>query len=601
MNDSSFLIHLLVYLGSAVVMVPLAKKLGLGSVLGYLLAGLVIGPSGLRLISRTEDVLHFAEFGVVIMLFLVGLELAPRRLWELRVPIFGMGGVQVLATTLLLAGFSRLFGMSWPIAFIAAMGMALSSTAIALQVFQERNALATPAGRFGFATLLFQDLAVIPMLALIPLMGGQGANGAFDWQGAGLAGLTIVGIVAGGRYVFLPMLRFVAATQLREIFTASALFIIVAIALLMQFIGMSMALGTFLAGVILAESEYRHALETDLEPFKGLLLGLFFIAIGMSVDLGLVRNHWKLLLGLMAGFVLAKLLVLLVLGRLCRLPKPQQWFFAAVLSQGGEFAFVLTNTAQVQGIVPAEIAGMLVAVVALSMMTTPFLLIINDRIIEPYFSGGAKPAFDIVEDEGNPVIIAGFGRFGQIVGRLLTANRIGVTILDHDPIHIDTIRKFGSKVFYGDATRLDLLRSAGAEQAKLIVVAIDDVEQSLRLIDSVKVEFPHLTILARARNVQHAFSLMERDVALYQREIFESALKLGEQVLVQMGHGPYAEHMAAQKFRSHDLKSLLKRYHARDDEEKLISVVREAKHQLEEAMSADEEEYQLKSTQDSWR
>ena len=600
MHDSSFLTHFLIYLGTAVLIVPLAKKLGLGSVLGYLLAGLLIGPSGLALISQGEDVLHFAEFGVVILLFLVGLELAPHRLWEMRGPIFGAGGLQVLTTTLPLAGFAWGFNMGWPSALIAAMGMALSSTAIALQILAERNQIATPAGRLGFATLLFQDLAVIPMLALIPLLGGQSSGQGFDWLGAGRAALVVGGIVIGGRYLLRPALRYVASTHMREIFTASALFIVLAIALLMQTVGMSMALGAFLAGVLLAESEYRHALETDLEPFKGLLLGLFFIAIGLSVDLDLIRAHWRILLVLVAGFVGLKLLVLLGLGRAFKVPPAQRWFFAITLSQGGEFAFVLTNTAQAEGIVPAETAGLLIAVVALSMVTTPLLLILHDRLIEPLFAGGRQPDFDAVEDEGNPVIIAGFGRFGQIVGRLLSANRIGVTVLDHDPIHIDTIRKFGHKVFYGDATRLDLLRSAGAEQAKIIVVAIDDIEQSLRLADSVQEEFPHLVILARARNVQHVFEFMERGIVC-QREIFESALHLGEAVLVELGHGPYAAHKTAQKFRAHDIKALQKRYQARDDEEKLISVVREARSQLEQAMSDDEAEYQLKATRDSWR
>jgi glutathione-regulated potassium-efflux system ancillary protein KefC len=600
MHDLNYLTHFLIYLGAALVIVPLAKKLGLGSVLGYLLAGLLIGPSGFAFISKGEDVLHFAEFGVVIMLFLVGLELAPRRLWEMRGPIFGAGGLQVLATTLPLAIFAWAFNMNWPSAIIAAMGMALSSTAIALQILAERNQLATPAGRLGFATLLFQDLAVIPMLALMPLLGGHTSDNGFDWLGAGKAVAVIAVIVIGGRYLLRPALRYVAATHMREIFTASALFLVVAIAVLMQAVGMSMALGTFLAGVLLAESEYRHALETDLEPFKGLLLGLFFIGIGMSVDLNLIRSHWQILMILVAGFVSLKLLVLLGLCRVFKLAKAQHWFFAITLSQGGEFAFVLTNTAQAGGIIAAETAGVLIAVVALSMMTTPFLLILHDRLIEPLFSRANKPAFDEVEDEGNLVIIAGFGRFGQIIGRLLSANGIGVTVLDHDPIHIETIRKFGHKVFYGDATRLDLLRAAGAEQAKIIVVAIDDIEQSLNLVDSVREEFPHLVILARVRNVQHAFAMMERGI-LCQREIFESALMLGEKVLTQLGHGPYAAHKAAQKFRAHDIKSLQKRYEARNDEERLISVVREARSQLEEAMKADEEEYQLKITQDSWR
>ncbi|SMF93469.1 glutathione-regulated potassium-efflux system ancillary protein KefC [Methylomagnum ishizawai] len=600
MHDAVFLQHLLIYLGGAVVCVPIAKRLGLGSVLGYLLAGLIIGPSGLGLIGRGEEVLHFAEFGVVIMLFLVGLELAPKRLWELRGPVLGLGGLQVLTTTGLLAGFALVFDLGGPAALIAAMGMALSSTAIALQILAERNALATPAGRLGFATLLFQDLAVIPMLALIPLLGDGAAGGGFDWPGAAKALGVILGIVVGGRFLLLPWLRFVAVTQQREIFTALALLLVIAIALLMRGVGMSMALGTFLAGVLLAESEYRHALEADLEPFKGLLLGLFFIAIGMSVDWATIQAHWQTLVLLTLCFVLVKLGVLAGLARLFGIPKAQRLFFAITLSQGGEFAFVLNNTALAEGIIPADIAGLLAAVVALSMMTTPILLSLHDRWLEPYLAGRGKPDYDAPEDEGNPVIIAGFGRFGQIVGRLLTANRIGVTVLDHDPVHIDTIRKFGNKVFYGDATRIDLLRAAGAEKAKLMVVAIDDVEHSLRLIDAVREEFPHLTLLARVRNVQHAFELMERGVH-FQREIFESALLLGEHALVRLGYGPYAAKQAALKFRAHDLHSLVKRYEARGDEEELISVVREARQQLEEAMNADREAYQLQVARDYWK
>lgn len=599
MHDSLFLQHFLIYLTGAVVCVPIAKRLGLGSVLGYLVAGLLIGPSGLGLVTAGDEVLHFAEFGVVIMLFLVGLELAPQRLWAMRGPLFGLGGLQVVITMTLLAGLARVLGLAWPVALVAAMGMSLSSTAIALQIFGERNQLATPAGQRGFATLLFQDLAVIPMLALIPLLGGAAAEG-FDWLGAAKALAVIVLIVGGGRVLFLPLLRFVARTQMREIFAATALLIVIAIALSMREVGMSMALGTFLAGVLLAESEYRHALEADLEPFKGLLLGLFFIAIGMAVDITLIQSHWRLLCGLVALFVLVKLTVLWMVGRRFQVPRAQNWFFAITLSQGGEFAFVLNNTAAAQGILPQDIAALLVAVVALSMMTTPLLLMLHDRWLEPWLSGRRKPAYDAPEAEGNPVIIAGFGRFGQIVGRLLSAHRIGVTVLDHDPVHIDTIRKFGHKVFYGDATRLDLLRAAGAEQAKLIVVAIDQVEHSLRLIDAVRTEFPHLAILARTRNVSHSFELMERGVP-FQREIFESALLLGEQALVTLGYGPYAARQAALKFRDHDLNALQRRYQARGDEEALISVMREARAELEETLNADREAYDLQTGRDAWR
>lgn len=601
MHEPLLLQHALIYLIGAVVCVPLAKRLGLGSVLGYLLAGLLIGPAGLGLIAEGEETMHFAELGVVIMLFLVGLELAPQRLWEMRRPIFGLGGWQVLATTALLVALALAFRMDWQVAVIAAMGMSLSSTAIALQILAERNEQATPAGRLGFATLLFQDLAVIPMLALLPFLGHRATAEGFDWPGAAQAAAVIVGIVVGGRFALLPLLRIVAATQQREIFTASALLIVIAIALLMNAVGMSMALGTFLAGVLLAESEYRHALEADLEPFKGLLLGLFFIAVGMSLDLALIQSHWRILLAMVAAFVSVKLAILWALGGWFEVPKAQRWFFAMLLSQGGEFAFVLNTTAQEQGIIPADIADLLAAVVALSMMTTPLLLSLHGRWIEPFFSGRRKPAYDAPEDEGNPVIVAGFGRFGQIIGRLLAAHRIGVTILDHDPVHIDTLRRFGHKVFYGDAARLDLLRAAGAAQAKLIIVAIDDVEHSLRLIDAVKQEFPHLVILARVRNVQHAFELIERDVPFFQREVFESALLLGEQALVQLGFGPYAARQAALKFRAHDLRTLDKRFEARGDEEELISVMREARQQLEEALSADREAYHSGAGRDSWR
>lgn len=518
----------------------------------------------------------------------------------MRRPLLGLGGSQVLLTTLLLAGFAWALNMGGAVALVAAMGMALSSTAIALQILGERNQLATPGGQAAFATLLFQDLAVIPMLALMPLLGAKGETGHFDWLGALHAVGVVAAIILGGRVLLRPLLRFVAASDMREIFTAFALLIVIAIALLMKNAGMSMALGTFLAGVLLAESEYRHALESDLEPFKGLLLGLFFIAIGMTVDLNLIVAQWKLLGLLVTGFVLVKLGILGALSRLFGVPPAQRPFFAITLSQGGEFAFVLNSTAESQGILPPDVAGVLVAVVALSMMTTPLLLILHDRWIEPRL-GRNKPAYDTPEDEGNPVIIAGFGRFGQIVGRLLSAHRIGLTILDHDPVHIETIRRYGHKVFYGDATRLDLLRAAGADKAKFIIIAIDDVEHSLKLVELVQEEFPKLHILARARNVQHVFELTERGVPVIQREIFESALALGERALVELGFKPYAARQAALKFRAHDLRSLVKRYQARGNEEELVTVAREARQQLEKAMDADREVYNPGTAGDGWR
>ena len=601
MGEAELLTHLLIYLGSAVLIVPLAKRSGLGSVLGYLLAGLLIGPSGLGLIAGQEDVLHFAEFGVVILLFLIGLELAPKRLWDMRGLIFGLGLLQVALSTLVITGLVALGGSSWPVALIAALGLSLSSTAIALQILAERNQLATPGGKSAFATLLFQDLAVIPILALLPVFGDPATPDRFDWSGAGRALAIVGGIIIGGRWALVPLLRFVAATRLREIFTASALFIVIAIALLMHTAGMSMALGTFLGGVLLANSEYRHALETDLEPFKGLLLGLFFIAIGLSIDLDLIRAHWALLLLIVTGVVSAKAIVLWGLARWFGVPSSQRLFFAITLSQGGEFAFVLNSAARGEGLLPDDIAALLVAVIALSMMTTPLLLLAYDRWVAPRLSKVGAPPFETPEAQGHPVLIAGFGRFGQIVGRLLSAQRVGVTVLEHDPSQIETIRKFGHKVFYGDATRLDLLHSAGAAHAKLLIVAIDDVEQALRLIDGVQETFPHLGILCRARNVQHAFDLIDRGVTLFQRETFESALALGERALVELGYGPYAAHRAAQTFRTHDLKSLRRRYEARCDEAELISVVHEARQQLEQAMIDDAVAFQPESAREAWK
>lgn len=600
MNPNEFLQHFLIYLLAAVICVPVAKRLGLGSVLGYLMAGLAIGPSGLAIISEADEVLHFAEFGVVIMLFLVGLELAPSRLWGMRRPILGFGGLQVILTTLLLTGLALAFGLNLKTALIAGMGMSLSSTAIVLQILAERNDLATPAGRAGFSVLLFQDLAVIPMLALLPFLNERSALDEFDWWGASKAVMVIFSIVFGGRVLLRPLLRYVAATELREIFTATALLIVILIALLMGKVGMSMALGTFLAGVLLAESEYRHALEADLEPFKGLLLGLFFIAIGMTVDLHLILVNWRILALAVVLLVLVKVGVVWGLSRIFDIPLAQRPFLAFLLSQGGEFAFVLNHTAETAGVLTPTISNGLMAVVALSMMTTPLVLILHDRFLQPLLAG-PRPAYDQPEAEGNPVIIAGIGRFGQIVARLLSAQGFGLTVLDHDPIHIETLRRYGLKVFYGDATRIDLLERAGADEAKLLIVAIDDIEQSLILVDAVKERFPHLKILARARNVEHVFMLMERDVPIIQREIIESALALGESALIEMGFRPYSARQAALKFRDHDIKWLEHRYEARGDEEALVSIIKQARRELEEAMKADRGAYDPDSVRDGWR
>ena len=585
--EHSLLFNALVYLAAAVIIVPVVKRLGLGAVLGYLLAGIVIGPWGLRLIGEVEDILHFSEFGVVLLLFLIGLELEPKRLWSLRRQIFGRGSAQVAGVTaaLMLAGVG--FGIDWKVALIAALGLSLSSTAVALATLDERNLKGTPTGETAFAILLFQDIAAIPMIAVVPLLGEQAARGHGGWLSALKVAAVIVALVLGGRYLIRPALRAIAKSGLREIFTAFSLLLVIAIALLMQWVGLSMALGAFMAGVLLADSEYRHALETDLEPFKGLLLGLFFIAVGMSVDFGVLLAQPWLIAGLVAGFLAIKIAVLYGLARAFGLPRSQQAMFAFLLSQGGEFAFVVFGAAQTARVFSDNVASVLIVVVALSMVATPLLLILHDVLLAPRFRVDKRRKDDAIDANQDHVIIAGFGRFGQIVGRLLTVNQIPLTVLDHDPDQIDLLRKFGSKVFYGDVTRIDLLHAAGAAHARALVVAIDDIDDSLKLVAAVRQEFPDLPIMARARNVTHYYDLMDLGVTILERETFESALLLGRHVLTHLGFGAYRARQAAQKFRAMNIASLAKVYPFYKDKEQFVSLAKQARDELETMFSLD--------------
>ncbi|MES2831813.1 MAG: glutathione-regulated potassium-efflux system protein KefC [Pseudomonadota bacterium] len=600
--EHSLLVNALIYLIAAVVAVPIAKRLGLGAVLGYLLAGMAIGPWGLKLVTEVEDILHFSEFGVVLLLFLIGLELDPKRLWAMRKPIFGWGSAQVALVAGLLFCVGLLLGVEWRIVLVAALGLSLSSTAIVLATLGERNLLNTPAGTAGFSILLFQDIAAIPMIALVPFLGvaavttGSGVNdvGAATGAGSGWIDIALViGVIAGlilaGRFLMPPILRIIAKTDMREIFTAFALLLVIAIGLLMQLVGLSMALGTFMAGVLLADSEYRHALESDLEPFKGLLLGLFFIAVGMSVDFGILLNQPWTVLGLLALLLVVKISALYALSYLISISQPQKGLFAFMLSQGGEFAFVVFAAAAAAQVLPAEVASILVLVVALSMVTTPLLVTLHDKLIEPAFRHGSERPDDAVEAQEDHVIIAGFGRFGQIIGRLLHANRIKLTVLDHDPDQIELLRKFGFKVFYGDATRTDLLHSAGAAKARALVVAIDDVEDSLALVDAVRREFPTLTIMARARNVTHYYDLLDRGVTILERETFEAALQLGRQVLQHLGFGAYRARQVAMKFRAHNLQSVMAVYPYYRDQQQLVSMSKQARDELSEMFARDAE------------
>ncbi|RJF95390.1 glutathione-regulated potassium-efflux system protein KefC [Noviherbaspirillum saxi] len=587
--SNSILVNALIYLAAAVITVPLAKRFGLGAVLGYLMAGVAIGPWGLRLISGVEDILHFSEFGVVLLLFLIGLELEPRRLWALRRSIFGWGGAQVTLVTLALFGAGLAFGIDWKTALIAALGLSLSSTAIALATLEERHLMTTGAGSAAFAILLFQDIAAIPMIAIVPMLGGAAATEGNGWMTALKVCAVIGGLVLAGRYLMRPLFRLIAKAGIREVFTAFALLLVIAIGLLMQSVGMSMALGTFLAGVLLADSEYRHALETDLEPFKGLLLGLFFIAVGMSIDFGVLLDQpWKVL-GWVAGFLAIKSVILYGLSKQFSILPGQQYFFAILLSQGGEFAFVIFGAATAAKVFSDEVASLLMVVVALSMVATPLLLVFHDKVIAPRYAASRTRPDDAIDGEAQPVIIAGFGRFGQIIGRLLHANRIGVTVLDHDPDQIELLRRFGLKVYYGDATRIELLRSAGAAKAKALIIALDSVDDSIALVDAVKKEFPHLPILARARNVTHYYDLMDRGVTVIERETFEAALLLGRRALQQLGFGAYQARQAAMKFRAHNLKTLQNVYPIYKDQDQMISMAAQAREELEAMFARDAE------------
>jgi glutathione-regulated potassium-efflux system ancillary protein KefC len=586
--ENNLLLNALVYLAAAVVAVPIAKKLGLGAVLGYLIAGIAIGPWGLRIIGEVEDILHFSEFGVVLLLFLIGLELEPKRLWAMRRPIFGSGAAQVLGVAAALCLAAMAAGIGWKVAVIAALGLSLSSTAIALATLDERNLKGTPAGGASFSILLFQDIAAIPMIAIVPLLGVASAKGnGLDWGDAIRITGVILALLFSGHYLIRPALRAIAKSGLREIFTAFSLLLVISIALLMQWVGLSMALGAFIAGVLLADSEYRHALETDIEPFKGLLLGLFFIAVGMSIDFGVFMAQPWLILGLVAAFLVIKTGVLYLLAKLIGIPRSQQALFAFLLSQGGEFAFVVFGAAQAAQVFTDNIGSILIVVVALSMVCTPLLLILHDKLIEPRNRVDKRREADAIDANDGHVIIAGFGRFGQIVGRLLKANGVKLTVLDHDPDQIDLLRKFGNKVFYGDVTRIDLLHAAGAAHARALVVAVDDMDDSLKLVDAVRRAYPDLPIMARARNVTHYFHLLDRGVTVIERETFESALLLGRNVLTHLGFGAYRARQAAMKFRDLNLQGLAKTYPFYKDQEQFVSMAKQARDELEDMFALD--------------
>lgn len=608
-----FLLQALIYLAAAVICVPIAKKLGMGSVLGYLIAGMLIGPFVLGFIGKEgEDIMHFAEFGVVMMLFLIGLELEPSQFWKMRKSILGMGSIQMILSSLLIFALMMIIGLVWQMALAVAMAFAMSSTAIVLQTIKEKGLSQTSAGQSAFSVLLFQDIMVIPVLALLPLLAlknlsdSSSINSSIIGNLPGwIQGLSFFGAVGaiyfGGKYIFVPILRIVAGTGLRELFTASSLLLVVGVAILMQAIGLSPALGTFLAGIVLANSEYRHELESDLEPFKGLLLGLFFIGVGASINFELIQSKPWIISGIVIGVMTLKFLILLITGKIFKISTDQNLLFAFALSQVGEFAFILLSFSNQLSILSREWMDILMAVTAITMTITPLLLLINERFIDPKFGvteDTKSSAADVIEEK-HPVIIAGFGHFGSTIGRFLRANGVEATILDHDSDRVHLLRKMGFKVYYGDATRLDLLKSAGADDAKILIAAIDSPEANQDLIATVQKYFPGLQIMARAKNRVNAYELIDMGIKDIYRESLHTSVKLAVDVLGKLGHRSYTATRQGQKFLQYDEDMLVEMAEHRHDMKQYVVKARET-FKLQEELLANDIGYDSRESDHSW-
>ncbi len=588
----------LVFLAAAVICVPVAARLGLGSVLGYLFAGALIGPWGLGFIGDVASTQNLAELGVVLMLFVIGLELEPKRLMAMRATVFGGGTLQMLVSGAVLALALLALGLAWQAALVGGLALALSSTAIATQAMTDRNELDTPTGRATFGVLLFQDIAAIPLIALVPILGHSETAGTQPlWMRVGLAMAAIAGVVVIGRHLTRPALRLIARVDVRELFTAFALLLVIGVAEVMALAGLSMAMGAFLAGVLLASSEFRHALESDIEPFKGLLLGLFFISVGMTIDFGLLASRPGMVALLLVGFVTLKFLSLWAVARMLDICR-ERFLFASLLAQGGEFAFVVFGVARESKLFSAEWEALLTIAVALSMATTPLMLLAYDHFAARGAKAGREP--DSIDQQG-PVIIAGFGRFGQIVGRLLLANDIRAVVLDHDPDQVESLRKFGYRVFYGDATRLDLLEAAGARGARLLVNAIDDVEASIALVDRARANFPNLPIVSRARNVTHYFELKLRGVDVVERETFEAALRVGRSALERLGVDRYRARELADAFRRHNIASVDATLPFYQDEARRMSMAKSGREELERQFARDRERFEQEHGGTGWK
>jgi monovalent cation:H+ antiporter-2, CPA2 family len=599
----NFLTQALIYLAAAVICVPFAKRLGMGSVLGYLLAGMLIGPFVLGFIGKEgEDIMHFAEFGVVMMLFLIGLELEPSQFWKMRRSIVGMGSFQLILTSLFIFLMMRVSGLAWQVSLAIALAFAMSSTAIVLQTIKEKGLSLSASGQASFSVLLFQDIMVIPILAILPMLALKGLSESRNIDSSlighlpgWIQGLSFFGAVAliffGGRYLFIPLLRVVAKTRLRELFTASSLLLVVSVALLMSVIGLSPALGTFLAGVVLANSEYRHELESDLDPFKGLLLGLFFIGVGASINFQLVVSRPLLISALVVGVMTIKFVILYATGKIFKVATDQNILFAFALSQVGEFAFVLLSFSNQLNIIDREWMDIMMAVTAITMTITPLLLLINERFIDPRFGVKETPDTDkkAVEDfeKHHPVIIAGFGHFGSTIGRFLRANGVEAIILDHDSDRVSLLRKMGFKVYYGDATRLDLLKSAGADNAKILIAAIDPPEINQELINTVLRNFPNLHIMARAKSRIDAYDLIDLGLKDIYRESLHTSVKLAVDVLGKLGQRSYTATRQGQKFMQYDEDSIREMAGLRHDMKQYVLKARETFKLQEELLAKD--------------
>lgn len=607
-----FLLQLFIFLLSAAIAVPVAKKLGLGSVLGYLIAGIVIGPFGLSLIGHVEEVMHFTEFGVVMMLFLVGLELKPSMLWKMRTPILGMGGLQVVLSALAIVGIGFFF-LPWQQAVAVGAVLALSSTAIVLQTLKEKGLMNTPAGRSVFSVLLFQDLAVIPMLALLPLLANvpvhhddHGESVMFDMSAMPgyvqllitIAAILVVFFI--GKFLSRPIFRAIAKTGVREIFVGAALCLVVGISLLMTMVGLSPALGTFLAGVVLADSEYRHELESDIEPFKGLLLGIFFISIGASLNFILIARDALLIGGITLGLIVVKWIVLNIIALIFRMKGKERRLLALSLAQGGEFAFVLFQFARTNGVLPEAVTEPLISAVAISMFLAPLLFILEEKLGNKGNKEAEEVRDETIDVAGKKVILAGFGRLGTDLGRFLISSGIKPVILDHDATNVDVLRKFGFEVYYGDITRLDLLEAAGADEAEMIVVTMSDVEISTKLIELVKKHYPHMKIAANSYDRSSVYRLMDYEVDRIRRETFGSALELGRDVLELLGTDPYEAYRMMRLFRKHDEAMMPELYKKlQEDEAGYVSLYRQQSTNLEELMQLDLNE-DLESLDKAW-